>query len=254
MQRTRFFRQDTVDALKDSIKQNLPWYRGQDDNAPAAISDGYREMSTSTSADFSCFDELNSNFADSDDRKNVLTIYNAFHFLSPQQATEERIWTYATHVLAMQYTAKRWNKIPSDDSKAIKYICLHYFVSGTRGLIRDNAVARLWWMGYIASRCHHYDLEPTLKFLLRNSDVRANLLERSSVSMSPEIFSGVIRILRNSLEPSGDPSIYQREKFREFMKILNRRGGRFMLNVLQEQKLNIMLDEISNKVTTEVTQ
>ncbi|WP_424945970.1 DUF6339 family protein [Candidatus Spongiihabitans sp.] len=161
IQQTRFFYQNTVDVLKTNIKGNLPWYRGEYNNAPAQVKDVNGQMSVAASADFSCFEVLNSNCADSDDSKNVIVVYDAFKFLTPQQAAEERIWTYATHQseLAKQYTSNRWNKIPSDDDKAVKYIQSHYFVSGVRGLIRDNAVSRLWWMGYIASRCHDYDLK-----------------------------------------------------------------------------------------------
>ncbi len=256
MQRTRFFRQNTLDALEASIDQNLPWYRGENDNAPSPISDEYGEMSDSTSTDFSCFDALNSNCADSDDLKNVIVIYNAFKFLSPQQASDGRIWSYATHCLAENYVRQRWNNIPKDDDKATKYIRSHYFVSGTRGLIRDNAVARLWWMGHIASRCRDYDLERTLTILLRDSDVRASLLERSSLSMSNEIFSGVVRLLGKSLNDCSakdkkedkDPNIYKRENFRELMKMLNRRGGRIMLNALDAQQLDDILNDMADKI------
>ena len=256
-QQTRFFYQNTVDTLKVSIKENLPWYRGEDDNTPQHIDDVCGEMSVSASADFSCFEILNSNCADSDDLKNVIAVYNAFKFLSPQQAAEERIWTYATHriELAKQYTATRWNKIPNDGDKAVKYIQSHYFVSGIRGLIRDNAVSRLWWMGYIASRCQDYDLEKTLIILLRDSDVRASLLERSSMSMSSEIFSGVVRLLGKSLDERSEdekaedesPDIYLRKNFRELMKMLNRRGGRIMLNALNKKQLDDVLNEMKTK-------
>ena len=257
-QRTRFFYQNTVDALKANIKENLPWYRGQDNNMPAHTDDVYGEMSTSASADFLCFEVLNANCAGSDDSENVILIYNAFKFLSPQQAAEERIWTYATHQieLAKTYTANRWNKIPSNDDKATKYIQSHYFVSGVRELIRDNAVSRLWWMGYIASQCQDYNLEKTLGILLRDSDVRASLLERATMSRSNEIFSGVVRLLGKSLdERSADdkaedksPEIYERKNFRALMKMLNQRGGRIMLNALDPQQLDDILNDMADKV------
>lgn len=251
MQRIQFFPQATVDKLESGIKKNLAWYRGEEVDAPFDV-DAYRQMSVVAEADFSCFDTLNANCTDKDDLSNTHAVCLALKCLSPQQAAEERIWTYATHVLAREYTAKRWNKIPGDDDKAINYIRAHYFVSGARGLIRDNAVSRLWWMGHVASRCRDYDLKETLEILLRDSDVRANLLERASVSMSAEMFSGVIRILGKSRKtnPNSEPAIYKRENFRAFMKTLNRRGGRFMLNALSEQKLNAVLEEIANEVTT----
>ena len=123
-------------------------------------------------------------------------------------------------------------------------------------MIRDNAVSRLWWMGYIASRCHDYDLKKTLNILLRDSDVRASLLERSSMSMSNEIFSGVVRLLGKSLDERSEddkaedksPSIYVRKNFRELMKMLNRRGGRIMLNALDAQQLDDILNDMADKI------
>ena len=186
MKRIRFFKQNTIDSLRATIKENLPWYRNENNTLLESIADEYGQMSQSV--DRTCFDNLNENTKEEDDLENTIAIYTALDDLSPQQAAEERIWVYATHILAKQYTSKRWSKIPTDDNKAVHYVLSHYFVSGARGLIRDNAVSRLWWMGHLASRCQDYKLETTLRILLRDSDVRANLLERSSVSMSKEDF------------------------------------------------------------------
>ena len=247
MNRIRFFSQSTVDTLRKKVRDNLVWYRGESNDSLDDVLGDYGQMSKEV--DWACFDVLNNNTDEKSDIGNVLAIYKAFDCLSPQQAAEERIWTYATHVLARKYTAERWSKIPKDDDKAVKYILLHYFASGSRGLIRDNAIARLWWMGYLASRCQDYDLNKTLGILLKDSDVRANLLERSSLSMSKEIFSGVIRTLGKSLEKNDNPPIYQREKFRNLMKKLNQRGGRIMLNMLSAKQLDDLLEKMANQIT-----
>ena len=244
----RFWGQDTVDMLRKNVRKNLPWYR-EEDNAGVLNGLGdYRKMSKQV--DPVCWDQLNDNPSESDDIQNSISTYTNLD-LSPQQAADERIWAYATHGVAGNYTAERWNKIPDDDDKAVKYILAHYFVSGTRGLIRDNAVARLWWMGHVASRCKDYDLKETLTILLRDSDVRANLLERSSVSMSEEMFSAVIRVLGRSLEASSDPAIYKRKNFRALMRMLNRRGGRIMLNALDAKRLDDMLDSMVEEIAND---
>ncbi|MDD9810539.1 MAG: DUF6339 family protein [Gammaproteobacteria bacterium] len=191
-----------------------------------------------------------------EDSKNIIVVFDALD-LSPQQASDERIWTYATHCLAKKYVAQRWNKIPENDAKAVDYIVAHYFVSGVRGLFRDNAIARLWWMGQIASRCKDYELERVLQILLRPgvADVRANLLERHGLSMSAEVFSGVVRVLGRALDAHGNaggqentnPAIYERNTFRSFMKSLNRRGGRIVLNALSREQLDETLDEMAKQ-------
>lgn len=244
MQSICFYKQGTVDALRQNVMANLAWYRSKEDIDALYISAEYQEMSKQV--DPACWEQLNQNYGESEDIQNAITVYQGLD-LSPQQAADERIWTYATHSAARDYVAKRWHRIPTDKEKAKKYILAHYFVSGARGLIRDNAVARLWWMAHVANRCQDYDLKTALKILLRDSDVRANLLERSSVSMSQEMFNGVIRLLGRSLEADNEPAIYKRSNFRTLMKMLNRRGGRIMLNTLSPKQLDDMLDGLAEQ-------
>lgn len=255
MEHIPFFKQDTVDNLRKNISKNLPWYRNEDNAKLNPAFDECESGKMSISFDPICFDSLSQNTKEIDDKKNVLTIYEKFNGLSLQQASDERVWVYATHVLAKKYTSNRWAKISDDDDKAIKYIRAHYFGSGPRGLIRNNAVSRLWWMGRVASRCKDYDLEHTLDILLRNSDVRASLLERSSLSMSEEIFSGVIRLLGRSAKEhekekgneKSTPPIYERKIFRNLMKNLNQKGGRIMLNALTKEQIDNLLTDMATK-------
>lgn len=244
MQSIRFYKQDTVNVLRQNIMANLTWYQAEGNIDTPDILAEHKEMSKKI--DPVCWEQLNQSPDENKDVQNAIVVYKGLD-LSPQQAADERIWVYATHRIARNYVIKRWPRIPTDKDKAKKYILSHYFVSGARGLIRDNAVARLWWMGHVANRCKDYDLETTLKILLRDSDVRANLLERSSVSMSQEMFNGVIRLLGRSLDTSDEPAIYKRSNFRALMKMLNRRGGRIMLNVLSPQQLDDMLNELAKQ-------
>jgi len=257
MESIRFFNLNTVAELRKSVKANLAWYRDPGDGEVRGIFENYSEMSKKVASQY--WEQLNQH-PNEDDAKNIVVVFNALD-LSPQQASDKRIWTYATHCLAKKYVARRWSKIPEDDEKAVNYIVAHYFVPGgpndARGLFRDNAIARLWWMGHIASRCEDYELERVLHILLRPgvADVRANLLERPGLSMSAEVFSGVVRVLGRALdahaesgEPeSATPAIYERNTFRSFMKSLNRRGGRIVLNALSEEQLDETLDAMAKQ-------
>ena len=272
MQGVKFFRQQQVDELKSKVKDNLSWYLREGDRPPCDF-DEYGEMKT-VLVDATCFDVLNENCTEKHDKENVMAIYGALKDLSLRQAADERIWVYATHVLAKKYVDSRWQNVPKPGKQAIKnieneyksndelrerkiqevtekmetkHVLAHYFVSGARGLIRDNAVARLWWMGYAASRCNDYSFDQTLTILLKDSDVRANLLERPSASASEEIFSGIIRVLGNALSQSDSPEIYKRNNFREFMKRINRQGGRIMLNALSPKQLDEMFQRFAEQ-------
>ncbi len=265
MNRIRFFTLSQVDDLKSAIVENLDWYRDEQDAPPVVFTD-YNEMKLTANLD--CFEALNDKGDEEHDKENIIAVYTALKCLSPQQAADERIWVYATHVAANKYTRTRWSNFPKTAGKSkkgqkektenekeveikkrqIKHVQAHYFARDARGLIRNNAVARLWWMGYAASRCKKdYDLEKTLTILLKNSDVRANLLERTSASASAEIFNGVIRVLGKALYEKQNLDIYKRDNFREFMKRINRQGGRIMLNALSPEQLDKMFQRFAKE-------
>lgn len=254
MQNIRFWCQRDVETLRANIRQNLPWYRGE--NVPlVGEPSGYEEMTKRF--DWSCFETLNQRTGESDDAENTVTVHKAFSSLSPQQAADERIWVYATHHGVQQYTAERW-KIPEkwDDGRVEKHIVAHYFGgTGNRGLTRDNAISRLWWIGHAAARCEDYAFRETLDIILRDSDVRKNILERS-MGMSKEILSGLVRLLGKRLadakkgaakDKAVKPPIYHRDNFRPFIRDVHRRGGRIMLNVLDAEHLDRLLDSMAEK-------
>lgn len=173
------------------------------------------------------------------DAENCVIVYESLKDLTLQQATDERVWARLAHFDLWDYVQRRWPLDPNKREQAARSVRAHYFVSGVRGFFRDNGVSRLWWMGWIASRCPHFSIERTLEILLHQSDVRANLLERSSFGMSAEIFSAVMKRLGESYED--DKSLFERRRFREFMKRLNRRGGKVALNALESKQLDDLI-------------
>lgn len=245
----RFFKQRDVETLRKNIRANLPWYRGEDGAVLGGAPETPEEMSKMF--DWSCFDALNKNTGQSDDIANTIKVHAAFGELSPQQAADERIWAYATHFGVSEYAAKRWPISEKwDDDKAENHIRRHYFGAGVRGFTRDNAVSRLWWIGHAAARCGDYELPKTLEIILRDQDVRKNLLERS-IGMSAEILGGLIRMLGKSLEKSETPDIYKRACFRLFIRGVHRRGGRIMLNMLNSAQLDELLNSMAQQAISE---
>ncbi len=163
------------------------------------------------------------------DIANAKLVFQSLQHLTPQQAADERVWLYLTHCPLWAYSRARW-PIPTDAQGRRKIVRLHYTpVNNNRSWFRDNAVSRLWWMGYVANRSN-LGLEDTLQILLFKSDVRANLLDRPGLGTSEEIFNGVIQMLLESYD--GDRGLFERNAFRKCMKGLNRIGGRRMLNAL----------------------
>ncbi len=183
------------------------------------------------------------------DAENAMLIWKALTKLTPQQAADERLWVYLCHEQCAQYVKRRWlGKRPKKDEDAVREVRNHFFVNGNRGLIRDNGVSRLWWLGFIA---HNVDDEQPRRFLdilLHRQDVRSALIERPSVSMNVHVLRGVYAVMREHwnegegkpLEDS-KPSLFQREIFRDWMIGLNRRGGVVLLDALPEKDLGALL-------------
>lgn len=242
-----YFRESQLAKLKDSVENNSSTYLLGEPDWPTFF--GSEEYLRPTRIEIAeNLTDLIQMPIDKDlkDKENCIIVYEALKNMTPQQATQETIWAYFTHFELWKYTQKRWKLDKNDQEKAIQSIRTHYFVPSARGLIRDNAVSRLWWMGYVANHVaatdSNFNMDKILTILLHQSDVRANLLERSSFGMSTEIFSAVIRWLGKSYD--GDQVLFDRGNFRSFMKHLNRKGGRVMLNALSKNQLNRLIKDI----------
>lgn len=182
------------------------------------------------------------------DAHNSALVYESIDIL-PMHACDERIWIYLSHFDLRHYVMARW-PMPKDEKKHATHIRSHYFVHGSRGLSRNNGIARLWWMGYAASRSKKFQPpEKALNILCFESDVRANFLERN-LSMNPDVFDAVLSLLERDYntaknktdagkkkEEAVKGTLLQRNRFRGFMKSLNQIGGYRMLDVLSYNQL-----------------
>ena len=160
--------------------------------------------------------------------------------MPPYLARDSRLWVCLTHTSLLQYARKRW-PIPGDDDKAVDHIRKHFFAVGARGIERDNAASRLWWMASLCSRVKDLPLAEALTSFLYQYDVRANIIERPTTSQSIPILSAILKKLNNSYK--GDKALFEREKFRAGMKALNLRGGVMLLEALHEQEIGSIVDE-----------
>ena len=234
----------SVEKLKMSIGDNLAFYEGDDDGRLACFFAG-EDPCRETGINIPGLPDglqMPSN-GDFRDKENSAAIYRALKTLQPRQAAVEVVWAHLTHYAYPGYVRARW-PVPSgaDKNGKIDHIAQHWFVSGgNRGLIRNNAVSRLWWMGFVSSRCEGISLEDTLAAALYRQDVRKNLFERSFCASAP-IFTAMMKCLRSSY--TGRRQLFEREHFRKLSKALNRVGGRRLLDSLSPQALDSLLADL----------
>ena len=193
------------------------------------------------------------------DASDSLAVYAMLNSLTPQQASDERLWVGLTHFDLYEYVRKRWKSVFRDgttkDQKS-RYVRGHWFVAGARGFYRDNGVSRLWWMGKILTNiARETDLAPVNvgHLLLRRADVRANLIERSSTASNIPVASEIVLSLEHFVETEKDERIYDRQVFRQWMIRINQLGGTLVLDAIPRKTLRHMVREEAKKAFATAT-
>ena len=173
--------------------------------------------------------------------ENCKLMYTALGKLTPYEARDERLWTYLTHTTLLAYTRSRW-PIPADDGEAVAHIRKHFFARDKRQVERDNSGSRLWWMTHLCARVQHPNLGKALEAFLFRSDVRASIIERPTSSQSTQVFGVILNRLVKSY--ASDKQLFDRYKFRRFMREVNSVGGFLLLECMTKQQIDETIDQI----------
>ncbi len=242
MSKLLLMREALVHDLTREIERNLEKYR--DGDFQYLKSDVSNFIETEYEVNHQALEKIKVIDGDFNEVQCCLGAFNGLPNISAYLARDQRLWVYLTHIVLLEYTRQRW-PIPQDKEKAIKHIKKHFFASGARGIERDNAISRLWWMASICSKVEGLTLEKSLTAFLFQSDVRANIVERPTTSQNVVLLSTVIRKLDQSYQ--GDKELYGREKFRTVMKELNLQGGIKLLEVLEPKEVERIVTRCAAK-------
>ena len=236
--KARFFKEKYLKELELNVAENLELYRTGNFNLAANNTDNYFEVAFEVDeAKLKSLLPSNKNDAEV---QNCMTIFEAMQNLTHFHARDARLWVYLTHTVLLPYSRARW-VIPADDEAAIKFIKDHFFCIANRGVQRNNAASRLWWLAALCNRTQGLSLEEALTTLVHKSDVRASIVERPTTSQCLNIFSAILRKLHESYH--ADKKLFERSLMREAMKKLNLAGGIKLLGVLPEQQVNALVAE-----------
>lgn len=133
------------------------------------------------------------------DLTNVRILYEAFKNLTPLQATNKFMWAYLAHTKFKGYTVSRWINNPDND-KIQGTISERFFVAGQNGLIRMNAISRLWWAGYLTyDENNPADPYHLTKILLTGQQIWADILDTPFCG-NKKIIKGILLGLKKYLE------------------------------------------------------
>jgi hypothetical protein len=225
------FKSKTVDYLWERVPSNLSAYEYGDFKrilqSPAA---GHEERAVaSVYVDFEALQSLKTasgtNEAGRSDAHNARVVYSAIQGITPDLATDERVWAALTHGQLKQFTFDR--HISQDDTEEkIAQIRRRFFArGGDRGIHRENSLARLWWYAYICEKNSQHSLQETLEAVLTKTDFNSALFQRPTPSRVNSVFSAISNIAVEEYRKSDDPRIMKRENYRSWFKEINRFGG-----------------------------
>ncbi len=159
------------------------------------------------------------------DYETAITIFEAFKNLEPIQASDQRLWTYLSHVDLYPYMIERWDSVFKGVAKESNdYINEHWFLKSTAqsNLLR-HALSGLWWAVYLSKDDgrgeNKYELT---KILFRQLDFPTRTLGTYKLGRHKEAVIGILEyiqenelLFKNNFE----------NKIRFTMKHLNLIGG-----------------------------
>lgn len=240
MRAVRYFTERSVDTLRSGIAEHLDWYYSRDGDLADRWPESRESRVERRSAALTLDDRRKKpHLRDSD---NALRVHDHLGALTPHEASEERLWVYLCHVECADYLRVRWlGKRPKKTEEAVGKVRNHFFARGARALIRDNGISRLWWLGKIAREVDPKDPEAFLRIVLFRQDVRSSLLERPFVSRNVGILREIHRLMKEYWE--SDRELFERERFRAWMRGINARGGVVLLDALSPGALRRLLEE-----------
>lgn len=233
-----FFKDSTVKELFSSIAENIELYRSGDFSY--LLDDPSGLIKTELDVDVEKISQISCDSQNLNEVESSLLMFEAIGNISHYLAREPRLWIMLTHTIMIQYARSRW-PIPEDNEKAIKHIRAHFFGMGKRGIERDNAASRLWWLASLCNRVSGLPLKDALECFLYKSDVRANIVERPTTSQNINVFSAVLKRLNESYR--GNKELFERARFRALMTELNLIGGVRLLVALPDSLLNEVVDD-----------
>jgi len=242
----RYLKDETVQDLFDSIRDNLDKYRygrfSELENNHDMFYDTDRlNIDENMLRAIDC-----ENNDTSRDPENSVLIFEAMKGLTPYLAKDVRIWAFLNHTHLLNYARKR-RSIPEDDDEAIAFIKRRYFSKGNREFERDNFSSRLWYAAYLSNRVNKISIDQATQALLHQLDARGQLIDRSSVAQSENVFSVVMEKMHDSYE-GNRVLLDDRELNRSFMKELNLTSGYKLIEAMPKDEVIKIVDECLDTV------
>jgi hypothetical protein len=159
-------------------------------------------------------------------------LHGCLRQLRPVQASDERLWAYLCHVEPFYtYVRARWLKEGGEQKETVIYRRFFFENRGLGGTAK-NALARLWWCGYLT--CEEGARDPYMytKMLMKYADTPVGLLERC-LGKNPDIVRHISRYVFDNATRWNDRS----HTIQKLIRSINSAGGAIVLDALDDSAL-----------------
>lgn len=213
-----------VATLRDNVEKNLEHYIAGDFSS--ILTPEYVIPVKGSFVDFESLKKLDPRSGGDTDVANAKIVFTSIQGLSRYLARDERLWVWFTHGPCLGYSRNRWIT-PGNTQKMVTQIRTHFFASGERGFERNNAIACLWWWAKIASQYKDAPLDKVLEVLLHQTDVRASIIERPTITQPA--FRSIMKVLIEQFESDPDRKFFKRKSnhglYKKWLSEINRHAG-----------------------------
>ena len=179
-----------LDINKEKYLENNEWIKEY--FAEQGIAEYYRESSIIVkdfSLDYSGDSDEEKN---KDDLNNIIKFYSAYKDkITPATASDPLLWSALCHIDYKDYILKRWMK----DDGSVRLDQRFFATEGRTSLTYYNAIARLWWSGYLTYDENADDPWEVTRTLLSAQQVQKDLFDQS-FSMNKDVVKGLLRALK----------------------------------------------------------
>jgi len=186
------------------------------------------------------------NFLSGNEFENSKTFFEAYKFLTPEQASDARFWTYLTHVTYRKYMQKKrlpkWLFKELEREKSVRYILQHWFIYplNAKNLLR-NDMALLWWGTYITFDPNRKDPYELTKELFSMQDYTRHFETR--LGRNYVFVRGFLDFVITNKKLF---SKYKEAKVRFLMRTMNCTGGYKLISSLSEEEVKNLLGKYTN--------
>jgi hypothetical protein len=187
------------------------------------------------------------------DLRNALNLRKALPELTASQATDERIWATLALGEYKDYVMTRWAASGSLTDAVRNKI----FASGTRSLVREHSLARLWWRVHFASFVDPKHSKNPLEVIFSHEDIAGEIAGRAILT-DPKVLSAYVGIIENGLVQLEEQPKSTRLSSKLFIqrtgKKLNMLAGRFMLGSVTPERLRALMEDAHVRVMADRAQ